>query len=315
MTVSNKQISVVIISAFGIGLLVYYFLWFGYVEISINHSKITNFLVQTREKKYQCSQNPCRIKTRAGKKFLAQIDNKLVEEKIISVSKVPLWKTVKITVSTKKEIPVARLEKISRKNLYPTSTAFSSLENLHSFGPVLISQNEKFAVFSRYFGGKLKIFIKDKNSEQLLTTIKDEFQPIFLEKNFSLTSNGIIIPAKNKIYYYDFITQRKIKILEINSLRIANISVSADSQEVIFYNIKEKKWQKFNSKNGFVDLDNQKFNGFWRDRFLEIRGNYIYLNGQATWRIPIKLSPDNKIYLQDDEMIIEQDFEIWKVYL
>jgi hypothetical protein len=310
MTVSNKQISIAIIVAFFAGILGYFLFWFGYVEIFINHAEVEKFQVISREKTYECTENPCRIKVRASSKFFAKVSHPLAENKNISIAKIPLWKTEKIVIPAKKELAEVKVEKISRQNL-----SSDSRYDLDFFGPILTAENGEFVIFSRDFDGKLGVFIKNKASEQLLTTIDDEFLPIFLEKNFSLTENGIVIPAKNRVYYYDFATQRKFKILEINSLRIANISVSADGKEVIFYNLKEKEWQKLFTSGEIKSLGNQFFAGFWNDDFLEIRGNFLYLNDEKSRKIPLNILASDKIYLRGNNLIVEQDFEIWKIEL
>ena len=317
MIVSSKQISVTIIVLFFAGILGYFLFWFGYIEIFINHAEVENFAVISREKTYKCAENPCRIKVRAGSKFFAKVSHPLAESKNISIAKIPLLKTEKIVIPAKKELVEVKVEKISRQNLSPDLTPFFHKQSLDSeiLQPILTAENGKFAVFSRNFAGKLKIYIKNKISEQLLTTIDDDFSPIFLEKNFYLTENGIVIPAKNRVYYYDFATQRKFKILEINSLRIADISVSADGNEVVFYNLKEKKWQKSLISGGIKNLGNQNFAGFWNDKFLEIRGNIIYLNGEKSQKIPLNISASDKVYLHGDNLIVEKDFEIWEVEL
>lgn len=313
MTVSNKQISIAIIVLFFAGILGYFLFWFGYVEIFINHAEVENFTVVSREKTYECKENPCRLKVRAGTKFFAKIQNDLAENKTISIPSIPFLKTQKIIIQAKKEIAKAEIQKISRDSLqknwpYPTK---------NNFGPVLVSENNKFAIFSRYFAGELKIFITNgHSSDQLLTSIQDEFLSVFLEKNFSLTENGIVIPAKNRVYYYDFATQRKFIILEMNSLRISDISVSNNGKEVVFYNIKEKVWQKYSlNSQEFKNINEVNFAGFWKDDYLEIRDNIVYINKQKSREIPLEISASDKFSIRGNSLIIEQDFEIWEINL
>lgn len=313
MIVSDKKISIALIVIVFLGIIGYFFLWFGYVEIVINHEEIEFFQVNSREKVYKCDENPCRIKVRAGKKFVAQVNHPLSENKTISIAHIPLFATEKVIIQAKEELPMAEMEKISRDSLIQSWP----YQIKNSFGPILVSENKKFAIFTRKFAGKLRIFIKNNTSEQFLTEITDDFSEIFLEKNFSLLNSGIVIPAKNRVYYYDFATQRKFKLLEINSLRIADISVTDNSEEVVFYNIKEKAWQKF-SQNPLVikNYSNAtKFAGFWGDVVLEIRGNIIYLNGQKSLQIPLKIEASNRFSIRGDNLIVEQDFEVLKIRL
>ncbi len=336
MTVSNKQLSIAIIVLFFAGILFYFFLWFGYIEIFANQVEVENFQVKSRavprsavEKTYECTENPCRIKVRAGSKFLAVVEHPLLETKKIYIAKVRPFQTEKVVIPAKKELPEVEVKEIPKKSLSPDLKKLfgkESPENQKSFGPILTAKDGKFAIISSIqraqdkqdFQGKLQIFIKTKSSEQLLTTITDEFMPIFLEKNFSLTTNGIIIPAKNRVYYYDFATQRKFKILEINSLRLSNISVSADGEEVVYYNLKTKKWEKISLNSDKPTLllgDKIFFAGFWENHFLKITDNTIYLDGQEKWKIPAKFADPDQIYWQNQRLIIEKDFNKGEIIL
>lgn len=310
LSASSKQISIAIIVLFFAGILGYFLFWFGYVEVFVNHAEVESFQIKSREKTYQCDKNPCRIKIRAGKKFVGQVKHNLAENKTFLIPKIPLLKTEKIVIQAKKELPQAEVEKISQDSLQKNWP--HQIKN--NFGPVLVSENNKFTIFSRYFAGKLKIFIKNQNSEQLLTTIEDEFLPIFLEKNFSLTKNGIVIPAKNWIYYYDFITQRKSQLLKVNSLRIADISVSADAKKVVFYNLKEKVWQKYSSGE-IKNLDGENVAVFWGNKFLEVRGNIIYLNNEKWQKIPLEISVSDRFSIRGNNLIIEHNFEVLRIEL
>ena len=317
MTVSNKQLSIAIIIAFFAGILVYFFFWFGYIEIFINHAEVENFTIKSREKTYKCTKNPCRIKVRAGSKFLAQVIHPLAAKKMITVLKVPLWETKKIEIPAKKELPEVKIKKLFKTAEQDALNKFlgGKKSDFKAFGPVLVAENNKFVIFSREIAGQLQVFIRNKNSEQLLTTIKDDFFPIILEKNFSLTPNGIIIPAKKRVYYYDFTTQRKSVLLEKNSLRLSSISVSSTGDEVIFYDLKEKKWQKLTSSGEIKNLGNLNFAGFWNDKSLEIQENKISLDGVESWEIPAKISASDKIYFRENHLIIEKDFEVWEIAL
>ena len=322
MTASNKQLSIAIIVLFFAGILGYFFLWFGYIEIFANQVEVENFQVKSRKKAYNCTENPCRIKVRAGSKFLAVVEHPLLETKKIYIAKVHPFQTEKVVIPAKKELPEVTITEIPRNFLLPEFLG----ENPKFFGPILTAKDGKFDIISSIqraqdkqdFQGKLQIFIKTKSSEQLLTTIADEFLPIFLEKNFSLTTNGIVIPAKNRVYYYDFATQRKFKILEINSLRLSNISVSADGEEVVYYNLKTKKWEKISLNSDKPPLlleDKIFFAGFWENHFLKITDNTIYLDGQEKWKIPAKFANPDQIYWQNQRLIIEKDFARGEIQL
>ncbi len=309
MTVSNRQLSIAIIVAFFAGVLVYFFLWFGYIEIFVNHAEVENFIVKSREKIYQCSKNPCRIKVRAGSKFIAEVQHKLVNENSkIFIKKVPLWKTKKIVIRVQPDLPEIKAEKIPRN--------FGKKIDGKTGFPILIAPDGKFQIFAKNFAGFLNIFIQTTGKPQLLTRIKDDFQVVFLNKNFSLTSNGIIIPAKNRVYYYDFATQRKFKILEINSLRLQNISVSADAQKVIFYNLKTKNWQEVflnSDQKPLILKDNENFAGFFDKNLIEIHDNKIFINNVPRWKTPFPISADISFRIHENNLILEKDFTTWNI--
>jgi hypothetical protein len=317
MTVSDKQISIAIITAVFFAGIGYLFFGFGYIEIFINHADIETFQVKSSKKTYQCIKNPCRIKVRANEKFTANVSNStLKDNEIISVV-VPLLKTKKIIIQPKKELPEALVKEIPIDQFLSQRKSREIFTVSDNFGPILTDLNGEFAVFSRKTSTGIKVFIKNNNSEQFLTEINDDFREIFLEKNFTLTNNGILIPAKNRLYFFDFATQRKKNLLEINSLRIKEASVSKKGENAVFYNLKEKAWQIYSTKTRkYKDYSgNIFFVGFWGDNELKIVNNILYLNGKSWQKIPFKIFKSDQFFIKGNILFIRQDFNVLEIQL
>ncbi len=320
MIVSNKKISVIVLIICAVSAVAYFFLWFGWVEISISASQVKSFTLKTREKIYECT-NPCRLKIRAGETLWGQVLNTTMPLQDSAVkAKIKFLATTKINLSPRAELPFLKfIKQDPAKIKTQKSRENSAKKNVKKhFGPVLVAADGDFVIFAVKTREFLNIFIKAGTQTEKILTLNDNFQELFLEKNFALQPNGLLIPAQKRFYFYDFATQRKFLLLNINSLRTKNVSVN-DQGNAILFNLKEKRWQKYLSANADPQnySEHTNFAGFWQNQELEIRDNFLLINRQKKFRLPadLKLAKNDDIYLQGDKLVVRQDFLTWELDL
>lgn len=293
-----------------IGVPIVFLIWFfGYRGTIQFEANVPGFQIQFSNGDVKQCISPCLVRMRAGKKFSGNISASGFLSETFQTGILEILHKQIITFQLS---PAPAIEKFDRgayeieqrnlQNKFP-------LDWNRMFGPPLLDRDGEFAIFAEKVGSRLSLKIMDtKGQEKLLNVLRGEFDLVNFRRNFILQDDGVVIPEKNNLYFYDFLTQKRIKVFEGPMNYFRNISVF-DGE---FLAQISESWYRFSSNSKEKFSSQTRMAAFHKNKLWEVRGEDIFVDGKKIFEIP-QMQQFSDIAFVSGNLILQNDTEVWEV--